>query len=133
MTGTAGDALVVLAAVVERDGRFLVTRRLANTHLAGVWEFPGGKCEPGETHDDCLTRELAEELGVRATVGEEIAVVDHRYPDRAVRLHFRTCAIAGEPRPLLGQEIRWASREELRTLEFPEADRTVIERLTRSR
>jgi mutator protein MutT len=133
MTGTAGDALVVLAAVVERDGRFLVTRRLANAHLAGVWEFPGGKCEPGETHDDCLTRELAEELGVRATVGEEIAVVDHRYPDRAVRLHFRTCAIAGEPRPLLGQEIRWASREELRTLEFPEADRTVIERLTRSR
>ena len=45
------DVIVVLAAVIERDGRFLVTRRLANTHLAGYWEFPGGKCEPGETHD----------------------------------------------------------------------------------
>ena len=79
----------MLAAVIERDGRFLVTRRLEGTHLAGLWEFPGGKCEPGETHEACLARELMEELGVVATIGDEILVTEHAYPERTVRLHFR--------------------------------------------
>lgn len=120
-------AVVVLAAVIEQQDRFLVTRRLAHTHLAGVWEFPGGKCEPGETHDACLKRELVEELGVETSVGEEIASVEHHYPDRTVRLHFRRCAIAGEPRALLGQQIRWVTRDEMKTMKFPEADRKLIE------
>ena len=123
--------IVVLAAVVERDGRFLVARRLAYGHLPGLWEFPGGKCEPGESHEACLARELIEELGVRSTVGREIAEVEHAYPDRTVRLHFRSCEIAGEPEARLGQEIRWVAREALGSLEFPAADRELIERLIR--
>lgn len=121
--------VVVLAAIVERDGRWLVSRRLTGTHLAGLWEFPGGKCEPGEAHEACLRRELLEELGVDAEVGEELMVTEHAYPERTVRLHFRRCVISGEPRPLLDQEIRWITRDELRQLEFPEADRALIESL----
>ena len=64
-----GPTIVVLAAVIERDGRLLVTRRLEGTHLSGYWEFPGGKCEPGEAHESCLEREILEELDVIAEVG----------------------------------------------------------------
>jgi 8-oxo-dGTP diphosphatase len=125
------DALVVVAAVIERDGRFLLSRRLGGTHLAGLWEFPGGKCEPAESHEACLSRELAEELGVEARVGSEILAIDHAYPERIVRLHFRRCAIKGEPRPQLGQELRWVARTELTTLELPAADRALVELLAR--
>jgi len=123
----------VLAAIVERGGKLLVTRRLENTHLAGYWEFPGGKCDPHETHEACLARELEEELGVRAVIGEEMLVTEHEYPERRVRLHFRVCTIEGEPQPRLGQEIRWVARSELKTLHFPEADRELIEVLTRKK
>ena len=124
------SAIVVLAAVIERDGRFLVTRRLKDTHLSGYWEFPGGKCEAGESHEACLARELVEELAVRSEIGAELLVTEHAYPSRTVRLHFRRCAISGDPEPLLGQEMRWVTREEMRSLEFPEADRDLIELLT---
>jgi mutator protein MutT len=123
-------AIVVLAAIVERDGRFLVTRRLTGTHLPGLWEFPGGKCEPGETHEACLRRELDEELGVGASVGRELLATTHAYPERTVRLHFRVCVLTGEPQPRLGQDMRWVTREELKRLDFPEADRELIALLT---
>ena len=123
----------VTAAVIEREGRFLVTRRLEGTHLPGYWEFPGGKCDPGETPEACLARELREELGIDARIGAEIVVTEHTYPERTVRLHFRRCEITGEPRPLLNQEIRWVSRDEMRTLPFPDADRKLIEVLTEDR
>jgi 8-oxo-dGTP diphosphatase/A/G-specific adenine glycosylase len=123
-------AVVVIAAVIERDGRFLITRRLKDTHLAGFWEFPGGKCEPGETHDACLVRELAEELHARVVVGDELIMVEHAYPERTVRLHFHRCRLLDEPTPMLGQEMLWVAREELRTLDFPEADRALIDLLS---
>jgi mutator protein MutT len=126
MSGPSRRTIVVLAAIVERHGAFLVTRRLAGTHLAGLWEFPGGKCDPGETHEACLARELLEELGVIATIGPEILVTEHSYPERTVRLHFRRCEFDGTPEPLLGQEIRWVAREDLGTLAFPEADAELI-------
>jgi mutator protein MutT len=128
---TAGGPVVVVAAVIERGGRLLVTRRLRGTHLAGQWEFPGGKCEDDESHVECLVRELREELGVAAEPGSEILVTEHAYPDRTVRLHFRRCAIAGEPRPILNQEMRWVRRDELGALEFPDADRALIALLSR--
>jgi len=123
-------AIVVTAAVIDRDGRFLVTRRQQGVHLEGYWEFPGGKCETGEALDACLARELREELDVEAHVGEEVLVTTHPYADRSVELHFFRCELRGEPRPLLGQEMRWATREELATLEFPPADDELIQRLT---
>jgi mutator protein MutT len=125
--------IVVLAAVIEEDGRFLVTRRLGHTHLAGLWEFPGGKCEPGEGHEDCLRRELTEELGVDATIGDEIIVTEHAYPERTVRLHFRRATLVGTPRALLGQEMQWVTREGLSSLDLPEADRALIELLRAGR
>jgi 8-oxo-dGTP diphosphatase len=126
----ARSVIVVVAAVVEREGRLLVSKRIDGTHLAGFWEFPGGKCEPGETHETCLARELAEELGVPATVGPEVLTIEHAYPDRVVRLHFRACRITGEPSPMLGQQVRWVDRAELLTLDFPPADRELISLLT---
>jgi mutator protein MutT len=126
----ANPAIVVLAGVIERDGRILVTRRLEHTHLSGLWEFPGGKCDAGETHEACLARELREELNVDAEIGAEILTTEHAYPEKTVRLHFRWCAVQGEPEPMLGQEMRWITRDELRTLPFPEADKRLIELLT---
>ena len=76
--------IVVTAAVIERGGAFLVTRRQRGVHLEGYWEFPGGKCEAGESLADCLRRELREELDTDAMVGEEIFAVTHDYPERSV-------------------------------------------------
>ncbi len=118
------------AAVVERDAAYLVTRRLRGTHLEGFWEFPGGKCEEGETETACLVREIREELGCEVTVGEKLLTVAHAYSDRAVELHFFRCVLAGEPVPLLGQDIRWVPRIELRSLDFPPADEALIRLLT---
>ncbi|MBA3886847.1 MAG: (deoxy)nucleoside triphosphate pyrophosphohydrolase [Acidobacteria bacterium] len=120
---------MVTAAVVERDGAFLVTRRLEGTHLAGFWEFPGGKCEPGESYQECLEREMREELDTGVRVGEEIVTVEHEYADRIVELHFFRCVLTAEPRALLGQEMRWVPRAELRRLEFPPADAALLELL----
>jgi len=117
--------IVVTAAVVERDGCVLVTRRMKG-HLEGCWEFPGGKCDGDETLADCLIRELQEELAVDATIGEEVLTTTHRYPDRSVELHFFQCALRGEPIPQLGQAMRWVPREDLGTLEFPPADAELI-------
>lgn len=122
-------ALVVTAAVIERDGAFLLTRRLEGTHLAGTWEFPGGKCEDGEQLQACLRRELLEELGVDAEVGAEVFGLRHAYAEKTVELHFFACRLLGEPHPLLGQQMRWVPRAELETLEFPEADQELIRRL----
>jgi 8-oxo-dGTP diphosphatase len=122
--------IVVLAAVIERDGHFLMTRRLEGAHLAGKWEFPGGKCEPGESHGVCLARELSEELDVRCQIGEELFSVEHAYPERTVRLHFHRATLLGDPSPQQGQEMRWVARGELRSLDLPEADQGLVDLLS---
>ena len=126
MCSAPAPRIVVTAAVIERDGRYLVTRRLRGTHLAGFWEFPGGKCDPGEPLAACLEREIAEELDTRVLVGAEIHHVAHEYPERIVELHFFRCELRGEPRAVLGQEMRWVARGELASLEFPPADAELI-------
>ena len=121
--------VVVTAAVIEDHGRFFVTRRQQGVHLEGYWEFPGGKVESGETLAQCLARELVEELGAHVEVGEEIFAVTHDYPDRSVELHFLACTLLNAPVPLLGQEMRWVPRDQLRSLPFPPADDELIARL----
>jgi len=123
--------IVVIAAVVERDDCFLVTRRLEGTHLAGTWEFPGGKLEAGETDGECLARELDEELGVEVTIGPLLHATRHAYPERTVALRFYRCGLQGEPMPMLGQQMQWIPRDELGTLEFPPADAELIRQLRR--
>jgi len=124
--------IVVTAAVVERAGCVLVTRRQRGVHLEGLWEFPGGKCDPDEPLAACLARELREELAVDASIGSEMFATTHAYPDRSVELHFFRCELSGEPRPQLGQDMRWVPRAELASLEFPPADAEFIASLARS-
>ena len=124
--------IVVVAAVIEADQRFLVTRRQPGVHLAGMWEFPGGKIDPNEAHASALRRELREELDVDVDVGERIYHTVHAYDDRTVELHFYRCVLKGDPRPLLGQQMRWVPRDELPSLGFPPADTELIELLTKS-
>ncbi len=122
--------IVVTAAVVEQDSTFLVTRRVKGTHLAGTWEFPGGKCEEDEPLEACLRREMREELAVNCTVGDELFTITHDYRDRRIALHFFACTLQGEPLPQLGQAMQWVPRERLRELEFPPADDELIRLLT---
>ena len=79
MTTDRLPRLIVTAAIVERDGTYLVTRRPRGVHLEGLWEFPGGKCDPGESHPQCLRREIQEELGIAVAVNSEIFAVSHAY------------------------------------------------------
>jgi mutator protein MutT len=125
------DTVEVVAAVIERGREILIARRPARAHLGGLWEFPGGKAERGETLEDALRREIAEELDARVAVGEAIETVEWAYPDKRVRLTFFRCSVEGEPRPLEGQEIAWVTRAELARYEFPAADAALIARLSR--
>jgi mutator protein MutT len=118
--------IVVAAAVIERDGRVLVTKRGEGAHLAGLWEFPGGKCEPGEPLSICMARELREELNVEVAVGDELLATTHAYSERRVELHFLRCDLLGDPSPQLGQQMQWVPRRELARLDFPPADAELI-------
>jgi 8-oxo-dGTP diphosphatase len=124
--------VIVVAAVIERQDRFLVTRRQDGVHLAGFWEFPGGKVADGESHTDALCREIHEELDVNIVVRELVLETSHEYADRVVTLFFYRCDLIGTPRPMIGQEMTWVARDELPFLKFPPADDELIQRLTGS-
>ena len=117
----------VVAALVEREGRWLVTRRPEGAHLAGLWEFPGGKIEPPESPAQALARELAEELAIDVEVGPLRWETSHDYPDRTVRLRFFDCRWTGGAIEHRGvAEHRWVTGAELRELPFPPADTELI-------
>ncbi|HEY6507755.1 MAG TPA: (deoxy)nucleoside triphosphate pyrophosphohydrolase [Vicinamibacterales bacterium] len=120
----------VVAAIVESEGRYLVTRRQPGVHLEGLWEFPGGKVDATETHEQALRREMSEELGVDVAVEGLCLSTSHEYDDRTVTLYFYRCSLTGAPLPQMGQEMRWVARKDLRALEFPAADRDLIALLT---
>ncbi len=132
MTATDEQAIAVVAAVIERDDAFLLSLRPDGSHLAGHWEFPGGKVHDHETHTEALRRELFEELDIVGEVGRLVHRVIHAYPEKTVELFFYRCEFAGEPKPMMGQQVRWVRREELARLPFPEADRQLISSLSGS-
>ncbi|HEX9725610.1 MAG TPA: 8-oxo-dGTP diphosphatase MutT [Vicinamibacteria bacterium] len=134
MSESPAPTIVVAAGVVSLNGKILAARRQAGAHLAGLWEFPGGKLQMGESPEECLVREFAEELGVRIQAGRILEVIHHRYPDRTVLLLFYACELLeGKPRPLGCEEIRWLDRQELETLEWAPADLPFVKRLATGR
>ena len=128
-----GEPIVVVAAVIERNGEFLVAKRLKGTHLAGCWEFPGGKVHEGEAREDALRREIVEELNTTIDGVEEIFHTSHAYADRTIDLYFYRGTLGGTPEPILGQELRWIKRGDFSALEFPPADAELIARLVSGR
>ncbi len=126
---SAVPAIDVCAAVVRQRQRFLLATRPPGSHLAGYWEFPGGKIHAGETPEACILRELCEELGVAAVEPEFLALVEHDYPGKRIRLHFLRCRLPdGEnPHPHEGQQCGWFTLAELRALNLAPADRRFVE------
>ncbi len=123
----------MVAGFILDGERLLVARRRAADARGGLWEFPGGKLEPGETPEEALARELREELGIEVEVGEKLAAVDHDYPDVRIKLSLYLCRItAGRPRPLSCAEVRWIDAGELASLPLAPADRSLAEHLVRS-
>lgn len=126
------QVIEVAAGLIHRDGRYLIARRKPGVHLAGFWEFPGGKREMGESLTECLQRELFEELSVRIDQPIPYRVIRHDYLDQIIELHFFLCAIEqGEPVPIGCEEIRWVYPEDLTQFTFPPADSAVIDALRR--
>lgn len=126
----AGSVVEVGAGLVFRQGRLLIARRREGDHQGGLWEFPGGKREPGETWEECVRRELREELGMEVEVGSCWEELTHHYPERVIHLAFFLCRwLEREPRPLGCSAVAWVTREELARHEFPAADQRLLGRL----
>jgi 8-oxo-dGTP diphosphatase len=128
---SGANAIPVVAAVVVRDGHVLLCQRHDGEHLPLLWEFPGGKIDPGETPREALARELDEELGVRSEVGDQVAEILHRYPEKTVWLRFFRASIVGEPRPIVHRAIEWVALERASEYPAPPPNARVIERLVR--
>lgn len=128
----SAGAIEVAAALVFREGKLLVTQRPPGTHLAGFWEFPGGKREAHETWEQCLARELVEELGISVRVGALYSEIQHDYTTKSVLLRFFLSSLPSnspEPRPIECAAIRWITQTDLATIEFPPADARLIQQL----
>ncbi len=125
--------LAVVAAIIRnRKHQLLITKRPAHVHLGGMWEFPGGKVDPGENDEQALRREIREETGLDVEIErlfwQEIA----EFPEKTVRLNFYDCRLSREPQTVIPDEIddyRWVDLHELGDFKFPEADKALIKRL----
>jgi 8-oxo-dGTP diphosphatase len=125
---------VAAALVRDEAGRYLITQRRRGSHLAGLWEFPGGKLEAGESPESALRRELTEELSATFAVGKLVETVRWEYPDRTVVLHFYDCRVeSGVIAPREGQGMEWVEPARLPAYDFPPADRELIARLASRR
>ena len=119
--------IVVAAVISDGEGRVLLARRPEGTHMAGLWEFPGGKVEKDESYSEALVRELDEELGVSVEIGSPLTFAVHTEPDLEILLLFFSCVIAdGVPTPREGQELRWVRPDQLEHFQMPPADDEVV-------
>jgi 8-oxo-dGTP diphosphatase len=120
----------VAAALVFRNGKLLITQRFAEDHLGGLWEFPGGKREEGESFEECLRRELDEELSIQVEVYEVVEEITHVYPEKTVHLRFYRCQWrCSEPVAVGCADFNWIRPTELRRYDFPAADAQLLEKL----
>ena len=123
-------SIEVAAALIFDSDRLLIAQRPPGVHLEGLWEFPGGKRELGETYESCLLREIREELGCEVLVGPMLHESEHAYPEKSVRIRFFQCrVVSGMPEPLECAALRWVSQDSLGQFQFPEADMALIEQL----
>jgi 8-oxo-dGTP diphosphatase len=126
----SGKVIEVAAGLVFRNGLLLITQRRHQDHLGGLWEFPGGKRDPGESFEACLKRELREELGIEVETGELIESITHEYPEKTVQLRFFRCIWQRhEPRALGCQDFAWVDRGQLSAYAFPAADQRLLKKL----
>ena len=126
--------VVVTAGIIFQQGKFLLTRRKLDAHQGGLWEFPGGKQKVEETLEQCLRRELKEELDVEIAHVKLFHVLRHCYSEKEVELHFFTCSISqGVPKPLDCLEMAWVAQQDLSLYEFPAADFPVLEKILQER
>ena len=122
----------VAAGLIFRNDKLLITQRYAGAHLGGLWEFPGGKREAGESFSACLKREIREELGIQIAIGELLERISHQYPEKRVILEFYRCQwLCNEPQALGCPDFRWVTRAELGAYTFPQADAEIVARLSR--
>jgi len=128
------EVIEVAAGIIAHEGRYLIARRKAGSHLGGLWEFPGGKREAGETLEECLHRELREELNIRIGAPTPFRTLRHEYLEKVVELHFFCCRIeTGTAVALDCAEVRWVYPYEMGAFEFPPADQPVIAALREER
>ena len=122
--------VIGVGVVINAAGEVLIDQRLEEGLLGGMWEFPGGKQEQGETIETCIARELKEELGIAVTVGDELITVDHAYSHKKLRFVVHLCTwVSGEPQPLASQQVRWVRPDDLGNYAFPAANARIIEAL----
>lgn len=129
----SADVLDVCAAVIQRDATVLLAQRPQGKHLAGRWEFPGGKMHPAESQFACIRRELREELGLDAKPVRHLGTVRHSYPNKRIRLHCIECRIdpLADPVHHEGQDSRWVALRDMHSVDLAPADRTVAECLSK--
>jgi A/G-specific adenine glycosylase len=121
---------IVTAAIIQRDGKVLLARRPSKGLLGGMWEFPGGKIEENETLEDCLKREIREELDAAIQVGEPFGVYQHAYTHFSITLHAFICKlIQDEPKPLEAAELAWVSPGSLPQYPMGKVDRQIARKL----
>ena len=119
--------VIGVGVVRNGAGEVLIDQRLNEGLLGGLWEFPGGKQEPGEPIADTIRRELREELAIKAAVGEELIVVDHAYSHKKLRFVVHLCTwLSGDPQPLASQQVRWVRPEQLAHFPFPAANARIV-------
>jgi len=133
MSAVEEEPVAVGIGIIRRGNRFLVRRRPEGTVYAGYWEFPGGKCDPGEDTSQAVARECHEETGLAVVVGRLRRKITHRYPHGLVELHFFDCCLTEGPvdEPAADSGFQWVTAGELASLRFPEANEPIIEEITR--
>ena len=119
-----------VAVIWNQTGQILIDRRKIGGTMGGLWEFPGGKIEPGETVAACIAREIQEELAIEITVGEQLISIEHTYPTFHLTLTVHHCQhISGVPQPIESEEIRWVNISDLGNYQFPAANIAIINAL----
>ena len=120
-------------AIIRRGREFLIAQRKRNDSFGNYWEFPGGKKNEGESFEQCVAREIQEEIGIEVLVESKIMEIRRRYNEKMIWLNFYLCShVSGDPKPLDCQKVQWVDVEDLKSFKFPQTNNPVIASLLRS-